>query len=186
MTEWRDTPTGARQWLGADGNWYSSERLAQAAVPRTAPQFTARPLSPEPTPPQQLSLLGRMLFGMLHHWRLTLFGLIVIIVLIVGAINGTASGPSAKYRASIVSVNDPTATPKTITVVFRVANHGNNAGAPSCLINSITTPHAHGSTTVAFTTPIDPGHSDMSSTSVRITTTGAGSITKTEVKISCT
>lgn len=51
MAEWRYGPDGQKEWLGRDGNWYSSERLAiaaSAAFPR-GPYVAP---APSPTPVQ--------------------------------------------------------------------------------------------------------------------------------------
>lgn len=127
-----------------------------------------------------------------------IFVLIIIIIVVLGA-HGSHPSPTTptavpRFHASIVSENDPTdptdptiKTPKTITVVFRVTNVGKAAGKPTCSITAIgTTGHANGSTVVTLTSSVSPGETVTSSTTLRITTTRAGRITSTDVKISCT
>jgi hypothetical protein len=204
-TGWRETPTGARQWLGADGNWYSSEQLAkQAGVQRPpphTPQTPARTVSG--AAPRNVSPSVRTPHKSKAHKKtrgwLVAAGIAVIGILFVAEHSGGAnprpsSGAHASYRASIVSVSHPTdptdplapTTPKTITVAFRVTNDGSIGGKPSCGIMAQAPTGAHGGTRVTDTSSLPVSHSVMSTVSLRITRTRAGRITKTEVKISCT
>ena len=97
-----------------------------------------------------------------------------------------------KYTVVLVSVTDPpnptagtTPTPKTIFVVFRVTNTGTAAGAPRCSIKATATTGAYGFTSATATAALKPRTTATYHVRLRITTTRAGRITKTEVKVSC-
>lgn len=39
MAQWRITPTGERQWQGADGNWYGTRSLAETGGAKPPPKM---------------------------------------------------------------------------------------------------------------------------------------------------
>lgn len=69
MVEWRDFPTGRREWLAADGNWYP-EHLAPG-VPQVPP--------PTWVPPPRRGRGGR-------SWLIVMVTVVVVLVLVGGGL----------------------------------------------------------------------------------------------------
>jgi hypothetical protein len=183
-TMWRETADGERQWLGADGNWYSTEALARSThVARVATRIPAAPAAavvqspaPRSTPAAALPRRRRM-----RPFFVVLVLLVIVIAVIVAASSG--GGKGASFTSRIGSITAP--TPKTVVIILTVTNTGSAAGKPTCHVFVDAPTGADGFDDYSLTKTVAPGASRTGPLYLRITTTRATRITRTEITIKC-
>lgn len=108
MTDWRETSSGERQWLGSDGNWYSSEQLAMSigpprpggSGPPPAPEFPG--IYSQPTHPLRATK-PRYSQRSAKTAILVFWAIVAVIVVIVIISNATRSSPSTADASYIGS-----------------------------------------------------------------------------------
>ena len=184
MAEWRETPGGERQWLGGDGNWYSSEQMAVAAGSMAMPPEA--PLPPDPDfpgiyhrPTKKPRAAKRSAW--MRPRPLAAIGMLAVVILLIATLGGSSGGP---YKVDQIAI-EHSGTAK-IYVLFRVHNLGTSASTPSCNV-SVISPFVSGIGTAILTTrsPIDGNQYGGAEGQVVISGNDAMSMDQSDMTISC-
>jgi len=180
MSQWRETPSGERQWLGGDGNWYSSEQMAVAAA--GAPEPTQAPVPPPPTVYRRPET-RRSRSKWLRPRPLIILSVLAVAIVLIVTLGTTSSGP---YKVDQISVQH--AGTATLYVSFRVHNLGSSASTPSCTVSVISpspTVGGVGANILSTQSPIDASQYGSIEGPVVITDNDALDMNVSDVTITC-
>lgn len=166
-TRWRVTADGRRQHQGPDGVWRTDDPRAIAVTTRAQAVYLANL--------RQIQRKNRR-----RRIFLIVFLVVVAIAIIVGAVSGDGG---TGYKASVESVI--AISPKTAEVTVHVSNTSSTPVKPSCTIKITLPTAAHGVTTFTATHTLDAGTEGAYVVPIRVTTTKAGTVIKSDVSLTC-
>jgi hypothetical protein len=186
------TPDGERQWLSADGNWYSSESAALLAGIEQAKEHRQRAPSPGdplvvrlPPPPSVPPVIRQRQVQPSKRRRFKPRFYVIMAVLAVAIVwIAVASSHHTPYKIARVSIEH--AGTAHVYVEFQVHNLSGSSWKPSCQVQ-VQPPldQFFGVTQGASTyTPIDGHQYGMAGAEVTITNNDALEVTPSDVQVS--
>lgn len=177
---WRITAEGEKQWLGADGCWYSSQELAERADTTSPPPAPTR-ASPGNAPAFPGIYREQKPKRKVNRKRLAV-SLIILAILIGVIAYFSIKSQSPPYKIDMLSVR--AISNQQVDVEYRVHNLGSSPWQPSCSV-SILPVYGGGIGTAVQSSygPIDGGQYGDVGGIVTISNNDARAVTTADVTI---